>query len=83
MSNKWTHDRDWHEDHARAAKAARLARVVERLLAEDDRITLDDLAGTDEQFRRRVAHVAKCRYPSERTWAVVLGIVSARMARAS
>lgn len=76
-------DQQRFEDRARAIKSAKLARVVERVLAVDESITLADLEAADDEFWERVAKVAQCRPPSVRTRAVVLGLLAERMQRAS
>lgn len=72
------------EDRARAAKAARIVRVLRRVLYEDASITVADLERADDAFRQRVGELAKVKNPpSERTWMTACGILREQMQRAS
>lgn len=64
------------EARARAVKAAKIARVLRRMLDEPG-VTLDALASADDAVRERVAVVAKVRPPSGATWAAAIGILEA------
>lgn len=66
-----------HEARARAVKAAKLARVLRGVLAEPG-VTLDGIAGAGDEFRGRVARLAKVHPPSEATWQAAVGILSAQ-----
>ena len=71
------------EDRTRAIKTAKIARVLEHLLAEAPHISLSDLESADEAFRVRIAKVAQVKNPpSERTWHIVLELLAERETRA-
>ena len=71
--NRW-------EERARSVKAAKLARVVEHILAYDSLLTVAAPADAPPEFRARCARLAQVHEPSEQTWATMIGLVRDRVA---
>lgn len=64
-----------HEARARSIKAHKLARVARRVLNQPG-VTLASMAEAPEEFRARVATLAKTRPPSEQTWELVMAMLA-------
>jgi hypothetical protein len=75
-----------YEERARAVKAAKLVRVVRKVMDEyesdlERAAMLDDLEQAPEDFRLRCAQLAKIKPPSEQTWLVMVDVLRTLEAR--
>lgn len=59
----------------RARKAYKISRVLLRLVDDSPDVSVDHLVDATEEFRLRIAALAKTREPSEKTWSIAVDLV--------
>ena len=70
-----------YEEEGRAVKATALARVLLPVMRRNPRLSIEGVEAMGPEARATVAKLAGVKVPSDRTWAVMVQLIRAQLAR--